>query len=324
MASDVQTWLRTSYIVEPTIIYIDNADIITVECHMSLEISIKKMRGAMDEIKDLRDSTMLKLAYLGAYRNSEICTQVSPSELLRNSSKPYGCLMKIDLKDYIVKQATIDEPAEIVKALILTTAVAKRGKKIMKNKDQEKEQDDKETLQSYTDEELVEAFKRFDQLELLDEIYSGEIKVEPQLIKILLGKLHFKIVALPCSLDYEPWTLDLIQYMSKVRKAKDLSFPITRKHFHTILRKSLKDILPKKGAAKGSHNPKNILRHYRLSHLTEYYGFEPMDLSLFSGWSMTTAYSQVGVRASPNMDAYLHLKWHSYFPKLLTPIKQFY
>ncbi len=284
---------------------------------MNMTISLNKFRQALDNIKDPRDSAMLKLAYLGAYRNCELCSNVSPSELLQNRSKPYGNFLKVKLQNYIVSPATDDREAVIEKVLLITSAIAKRGKRI---KRKGVEEDNKETLSSFSEQEILKAFQKFGQLDLFDQVMSKEVEVNPQLIKVLLSKIFLKVIALPTTPEYEPWTMDIIKYMVKVKKKQDLSFNITRKHFWKILRDNLSGILP----SKGRNNIKNPLRHFRLTHLTEYYQFEPYDLTLISGWTVGTTFGALGIRASANIDSYVHLRWQSYFPKLLQPIKQFY
>ena len=96
--------------------------------NLSLTISIKKFREAVDQIKDERDSTIIKTAYLLASRNCEILTKVNPSELLSNASKPYGNFLDYTFADYEISPATKDREAITEKVLVIKCAVAKRGK----------------------------------------------------------------------------------------------------------------------------------------------------------------------------------------------------
>ena len=91
------------------------------------------------------------------------------------------------------------------------------------------------------------------------------------------------------------------------------------RYFTKTFREALKGILP----PKGKHTPKNLLRHYRLSHLCEYYNFDGLDLSNYGGWSVKTGMGMTGMTVSSNLDFYIHMAWRRYFPKLLRPIEQF-
>ncbi len=283
---------------------------------MSLTISLQKFRDKIDAIKNQRDSVLLKTAYLIAARNSEVCCNASPYDVLNNASKGYGVFMKCRLQDYTIKAKSEDEIDRIEKVLLIESGVAKRGKKVGKKTD---DNETEEALTEVTDHEITDAFTKYGELDLLDRVMSGELQVNPLLVKALLGKVHLKTVALPTSAAYEPWTLDLIRWMHKTKKPR-LNFSITRKQFWNILREHLSGIMPKKG----NSTPKNILRHFRLSHLTEYYQFEPFDLTLYSGWTARTVFGQIGIPASGNIDSYIHLRWQSYFGKLLVPLKRFY
>lgn len=284
-----------------------------------MEISMQKFRSAVDSITDRRDSILIKTLYLLAARNCEICRNVTPSELLLGKSKPYGQFMQISLKDFIRKQATETTPALIEKALVIRAATAKRGKRIRK-KDKKKEQDGNETLKSYSQEDVMAAFRKFNCIDVLDDIMSEEVEVNPELVKVLLDKLYFKTISLPTSQIFEPWTYDLCLYMAKIRKAKDLSFNLTRKSVWAIVRRSLNSILPRKDR----HNVRNFLRHWRITHFFQYYNMAPEHIPLVTGWSVRSSFEAAGQRVSSNLDSYLHLDWRRYFPCLLVPLKSFY
>ena len=279
---------------------------------MSFDISVKRFRAEIDKVQDLRDGALLKTAYLCASRNSEICSQVAPWDLLHNKSKPYGIFLKRELKNFEMKPATENTEAVIEKVLVITSAVAKRGKRLKK-----KTQDDKEIeqpLTEVTDEEVLQAFTKFNQFDLLDKYQSGELQVDPLMIKLWLGKITLKVIALPTSKQYEPWTSDIIKYMLK-NKGK-LSFPITRQRLWQLMRKNISGILPRKDI----HNVRNPLRHFRISHLIEYYNMEPFELTTYAGWTAKTTFNRMGMMASSNLDHYAHLRWRNYFPKLLKPL----
>lgn len=277
---------------------------------MSVSISIKKFRDAVDQIKDQRDSILIKTAYLLAARNSEILTETAPWDLLHNASKPYGNFLKFGFQDFEVKPETGDKSAEYEKVFVVTCAVAKRGKRLKGSKK------DRETTPELKEEEVIEALTKFKQTALLDKWQAGKLELDPMLIKILLNKTTLKIIALPTSVKYEPWTMDLLKW---IRKHGSISFKLTRQWFWQLLRDNLSGILPKKG----SQSLKNPLRHFRISHLVEYYGFDPYELTTYAGWTARSTFGQLGISASANIDIYSHLKWRMYLPKLLKPLTQF-
>ncbi|UCE96538.1 MAG: site-specific integrase [Candidatus Bathyarchaeota archaeon] len=118
------------------------------------------------------------------------------------------------------------------------------------------------------------------------------------------SNIVFKTIALPCSPKVEPWTLSLLKY---IHKHKALAFPLDRRQMLYRTKKWF------------SRMEKNMtthsLRHFRISHLAQYYGFSPMELCQFAGWTF-----RAGMGASGQLDTYLHLSWQNYFPKLLRPL----
>lgn len=285
--------------------------LIVVNVTLSLPtISLKKFRAAVDAIKDPRDATLLKTAYLLAARNSEILTRTSSKEILSGASKPYGNFLDYRIANYEVSSATEKQEAVMENVLLLTCAVAKRGKRMKHIDDIEKE-----PLQ-LKEEEIIEAFTKFKRTDLIDDWRSGKVKVDPLLIKVLLGKLFLKAVALPCSPKFEPWTSDLLKWIQKHHK---ISFDMTRVSFWRILRSNLSSILTKKD----KRNLRNPLRHFRISHLIEYYQMDPYEITSYTGWTIRSTFGQLGISASENLDAYAHLRWRQYFPKLLKSIDRF-
>lgn len=282
---------------------------------MSVErISMKRFRQAVDSIKDKRDATMIKVAYLLAARNSEILTKVNPCEMLSNASKPYGNFMKIRFEDFEVARATPDKEGITQKVMVVTMAVAKRGKRLK----QPKEGEEQTTLE-LKKEEVIEALMKFKQTKLLKRYEAGDLEIDPLLIKVLLGKVAMKVVALPVSIRYEPWMYDLLEWI-KITKRVSLTFNFTRQWFRKIMRSNLSSILPKVHK-NGKDSLKNILRHFRISHLIEYYQMDPYEITSYVGWSISSTSGQMGIPISPNLDHYAHLRWRAYFPKLLKPIK---
>jgi hypothetical protein len=115
----------------------------------------------------------------------------------------------------------------------------------------------------------------------------------------------YKSVALPCDPQYEPWCLDLLK---RIAKHKTLAFTVSRHTAWRLVRKNLSPLDPK------IHT--HSLRHYRISHLLNEYGFDAEDLVAYSGWSFKTMMGMKGMGAG-QLDIYAHLAWKKYFPKLL-------
>lgn len=281
---------------------------------MSLNLSIKRFRETVEKIEDPAAKIKMQIGYLLAARNSEILTETSPWDLLHNASKPYGLFMKYSFQDFQLTPADLEgirlglkEPIK-EKVFVITVAVAKRGKKITKKK---RESSSLEVSPI----EVEKALTKYAQRDLLEKYRKGELKIDPLLIKVLLGEITVKSVALPTDAKFEPWTLSLLTHLKENGK---LSFPITRQWFWKNYRQALKDLLPKKSM----HSIKNPLRHFRISHLINYYSFMPYEISAYSGWSIQGTFANLGMTASSNIDAYSHLMWRSYFPKLLQPIAQ--
>lgn len=68
--------------------------------------------------------------------------------------------------------------------------------------------------------------------------------------------------------------------------------------------------------ANSSRKILNPLRHYRLTHLVEEYGFDAYDLTVYAGWTFKTIFKG----SAGQLDTYLHLDWRKYYEKLLKPI----
>lgn len=275
---------------------------------------MKRFREAVNNIEDPRDSALIKTGYLLAARNCEILTKTNPVEMLNNMSKPYGNFLQWKFGEYEVASATPEKKAVLPSGkpmpdvLIVTMAVAKRGKRLRKPKEEPKE-----TTPQLNKAEVIEALRKFKQKKLLERYEAGELEINPLLIKVLLGKVTVRVVGLPILPLYEPWTLALTRWIQKHHK---LSFDLTRRRFTQILRENLSSILPKID----KRNRRNPLRHWRINHLLEYYHFDPMELTNYVGWSISSTYRQTGIPVSSNLDDYIHFRWQAYFPKLLKPI----
>lgn len=114
-------------------------------------------------------------------------------------------------------------------------------------------------------------------------------------------KVIFKSIALPTKPEFEPWCLDLMNFITKTGS---VTFPIVRNTAWRIVKKRL-DIHP------------HLLRHYRLTHLVDTYGFDQWDLIIYAGWTLGGA---MGVPVP--LDSYIHLDWRRYVPKLLRKISR--
>lgn len=127
-------------------------------------------------------------------------------------------------------------------------------------------------------------------------------------------ELKFKMVALPCSPEYEPWTLDLLKWIKDHKGSPEaFKFPLGRHRVKQILQEQLgRGIFRKKTSGKRLLNP---LRHYRITHLAEHYDFDAYDLCVYAGWSFKSAFGSVG-----QLDTYLHIGWRRAFKKLLKPL----
>jgi len=137
-----------------------------------------------------------------------------------------------------------------------------------------------------------------------------KMAVAKRRIKRRNNQPYYKIIALPTHPRYEPWTLDLIKWLRDNRR---LSFDLTRNRVYTIVRKWLSPLDPKVRT--------HSLRHWRITHLVTEYDFTPYEITAYAGWTFKTGFSQMGMN-SGTLDAYLHLIWKQYFPKLLKPIQE--
>lgn len=278
-------------------------------------VSIRRFREAVEKIEDFHTRVKVQTGYLLAARASEILQKVTTWDFLRNASKPYGMFMKCKLDDFVM--TPLENPAlkETItqKALVITMAVAKRGKRITKKKRDALKEDDKIT--AINPQEIETTLLHYGQGELLARWKKGEVTVDSLLVKALQDRIHYKAIALPCHPTYEPWTLDLLHYL-KEEKTDHLSFNLTRERLRQIYRENLKDILP----PPSPRSLKNMLRHYRISHLVEYYNFNAAQLTNYVGWTFKYTSALQGIEGSSSIDAYLHLTWRSYFYNLLKPI----
>ncbi len=126
-------------------------------------------------------------------------------------------------------------------------------------------------------------------------------------------KLVFKSIALPTSPTFEPWTIDLLKH---IEQHGTLAFDYTRFNVNQVIHNNFRPLMP------NISTMLNPLRHLRITHLVTEYGFNPYDITSYAGWTFKTTAGQMGMAsASGQLDAYLHLAWRQYFPKLMIPIQ---
>ena len=262
---------------------------------------IGKFRSLVDQIPFPRDRTLIEALYLTASREAELLTKTSPWDLINKSSKPYGLYLDYKIENFQVSPATDKKGAVIEKVLLITEAVAKRMKGNKKLKHDEELTP--EQIAGYLPENMREGYLK------------NPASVDPLVVESFLGELSLKLIALPCSKVYEPWTEDLLKQISKT---KTLSFKLTRQRVWQLYRTYLSPFLK----PRNKRNKKNPLRHFRLTHLVSAYDFNAFDLTVYSGWTLNTSAGMFGIQTSPQAGQYIHLKWRDYFAKLLKPLAE--
>jgi hypothetical protein len=274
----------------------------------------------VDAIKNPDSKYVVQMYYCAAARLSELSNKTYAQELLKGATRPYGQFMRIEIVDYKVDHDLSPQlkGRDTVKTWLITLAIAKRGKKLTQKK---REQAAQVTEPLVSDRDIEKALVTYNQIDLLKKWKKNEVTIDPLLILILLGRVKTKTIALPIDMEIEPWTYEMLKYLNKKYDGKiptSVPFTISRQELNPIIRDALQDILPPPDI----HNPKNILRHWRISHLLDYYGFSPADMTIYTGWSVRTAFMHQGaVGGSASIEEYYHSQWRKYYPKLLRPIK---
>jgi len=290
-------------------------------------ISMKKLVEAINAIEDDKARTIVEFYYLSGARLCEGSTVTNPCELKIGASRPYGLFMNVTIENYEITPMMNPELQHIDagRALVIVMATAKRGKHILKKNQENANQSE------VTPQQVEETLTQYRQTALLKKWKDNKVTIDPKLIEVLNGRLHFKPIAIPLSFEYSPntWVKDLLKhldYNQKHGRFKTLAFDLSRQELRNAIRRSLKGILPSVALTEkgGSHSIKNILRHWRITHLIEYYNFNPAQLAAYTGWSVTTAFAKAGqVGGSANMENYVHLTWMTYLPNLCRPIDDF-
>lgn len=230
---------------------------------------LKDFRVSVDALGHNRNSTIIKTLYLTASRCNELLTKISPSDIGRTEA--FGKLVTHSFKDIIVPNIQYKGKEEI-EARTLKPRLGEQPKK-----------DSITTL-------LLK-------IPVLQQRKNKDSEKEkPQ---------KFKLVAIPCVKDFEPWVIDLLEWMSG--NQGNLCFDLTRQSVFKIIKRGL------------GYHPHH-LRNIRVSHLVDNYGFTGEQISLVTGWSMKTGYGVLGENVSPMVDIYLHNQWKKYIRKLLVPL----
>ena len=120
-----------------------------------------------------------------------------------------------------------------------------------------------------------------------------------------------KVIAIPVMPNYEPFTEELLKWITQ---HGTLSFPLTRRSVHRIVKQNLRRLDPKV-------SPQS-LRQWRIAHLAEKYQFDPYDLTAYAGWNVKHSFGPIKMPFNPQLDVHMHNAWRSYFPKLLKPLKE--
>ena len=119
-----------------------------------------------------------------------------------------------------------------------------------------------------------------------------------------------RIIALPMG-PVEPWTQHLRNCFQRFGAADPL-VPFNRRQ---LSRYYLRYGFTEKADTEARKNP---LRHVRITHLLDYYRLSPVEVSLYSGWSLSAASRSMG--GAGTLAEYSHLRWREYYPRLLKPL----
>lgn len=231
---------------------------------------LEDFRESVDALGKNRNSTIIKTLYLTASRCNEFLTKISPSDVGRTEA--LGDLVTWDFEKIVVPNIQY-KGKEKVEAITCKPRLGVQPKKdavpilLLKIPVLKRKKREKEPK-----------------------------KVKPQ---------KFKIVAIPCVMDFEPWCAHLLYWM-RDHDGK-LFFDLTRQSVFKIIKREL------------GYHPHH-LRRIRVLHLVDYYGLSRKQISLVTGWSMKTGYGVLGQNVSPTVDRYLHSQWKEYIRKLLVPL----
>lgn len=252
---------------------------------------LKDFRLYVDNLKcPTKEQVFIKTLYLTGARASELLTKTTPYQRKHNKSKPYGSLLRMELKDYRTSRA--DE--EVTKLLLLKLAVAKQTKK----------------------KKMVPRFFKDGYLAHQEGEQSQADPSEPvEAYSVQTQKVRMKVVPIPCSNDYEPWCIDLLRWINDRKKSNGtLAFGFTEMTAQNIVKRNLSKL------DAGIHP--RLLSRYRIIHLIRNYGFSKYQIAAFTGWSLSSMFRSMGISVSSNMDLYGHSQWRDFVDKLLVPLEK--
>ncbi|RLF07093.1 MAG: hypothetical protein DRJ60_03440 [Thermoprotei archaeon] len=265
-------------------------------------LTMKRFREGIETIEDDFARTLFQLAYLMAARESELVTKVTRADMLK--TKPYGNFLRWEITEWRSKylDSSISKPQKV---LLLSTAVAKRLKI---NKEALKK-----AVEEQDPEQIEQALRKFRFFDILAKWKKGEIQLDQKFIAQITGRTFHKVVGIPIDPKYEPWSLEILKW---IRREGILRFDITDRQARYLAAKYLKKLFGEKFRF-------HDLKHLRITHLINYYNFDPYEITSYAGWSLKTTFMGLGVQVNPMLDIYAHLGWRKYFPKLLVPIDDF-
>ena len=259
-------------------------------------LGIHEFHECVDRMIDPRVQIMVKGLYLLCARVSEVVTRGSPYDILNGSSKPMGSLITWETQDF-----PFNEKKE--KILVVKMPVAKRTKVTRKDREKAKLQEQP------SPEDIEKAFMRFGLTKMVKKYRKGEIKPDPLIIAQLLGKIHYKTLALPIDPKYDGgWCFDLFKYLGKNKY--NLNFKWTRQTSSTLIKEELKRV------GLGNWHA-HLIRHQRISDLINTYNLLPAEITSIAGWTLRSTYQGMGMAVSSNLDNNASLNFKSYLPKLL-------
>jgi len=234
--------------------------------------SVAEFRKSVDDLGKNRNSLIIKTLYLTASRSNEFLTKLCPSDV--GVTRALGKLVTCELKDLVVPNIQYKNKAKYIAELNSKRWFGR----------------------SRPSEDLLKIL-----LLKIPVLKQRRNKKEPEKIK----PQKFKMVAIPCEPDFEPWTIDLLKWISK--HEMKLCFDLTRQSVLKIVKSRL------------GYHPHH-LRHIRVTHLVNNYKFTGEQVSLVTGWTMSRGFGFLGQRVSGRVNIYLHSQWTNYIEKLLIPL----
>jgi hypothetical protein len=122
----------------------------------------------------------------------------------------------------------------------------------------------------------------------------------------------FKYVGLPTHPGFEPWSIDLLRW---IKLKGTLKIEATGQTVNNWVKYALRRWIPNVTA--------NKLRQYRINHLITEYHFDSYEVATYAGYEYKTALGAMGIHFS-QLNIPNHLRWRTYFRKLLVPITDIY